>query len=115
HLGVAHLDHAAQQAGRVDATQRLVDRAAVAADLAGVALDALVFGDELFAQGDVGVLENRGALCMGRRSQPGGRSAEQQGGAQGQGLPRDRRGCAWHGGASGWQHVGPPVRFGHNG
>ena len=62
HLGVAHLDHAAQQASVVELALRLVHGAAVAAHLAGVALRALVFGDELLAQRQVGALEYLGAL-----------------------------------------------------
>ena len=61
-LGAAVVHHAAQQAGVVDAALRAVNGAAVAADLAGVALGALVLGDELGAQGQVGVLEDVGTL-----------------------------------------------------
>ena len=63
-LRAAVLHHAAQQAGVLDATLRAVDGAAVAADLAGVALGALVFCDELGAQGQVGAFEDIGALGL---------------------------------------------------
>lgn len=58
--GVALLNHATQQASGVDTTLGLVDGAAIAAHLLGVAGAAFAFFDQPLARGNVGVFENVG-------------------------------------------------------
>ena len=64
-FGIAVLDHAAQQTRCVDAAGRPVDGTAIAADLLLMTGCALVLGQQLLAQVQIGPLEDGRRLGLG--------------------------------------------------
>jgi hypothetical protein len=76
-LGVAVLHHAAQSTRRVDAAFRVIDGTAIAAHTTDVAFVALVFGNQLFTNFEIGIFE-QGVLLRIGEVRTGPQSQEQK-------------------------------------